>query len=65
MISNTDLAKETEAALKRVTTRALRSKRSSRALLQRAGILTKSGKLAKPYRGLDAALKLPNTKYAR
>ena len=44
MSSSAQLAKETEEALKRVMKRANRSKKTARAFLVRAGLLTKNGK---------------------
>lgn len=48
--NTSELVREHLKASKEVMKKAMRSKKSARAFLVKAGILTKSGKLAKPYR---------------
>lgn len=51
MMTTAEVVKENQEAMERAAKRAMRSKKSARAFLVRAGILKKSGKgLAKPYR---------------
>ena len=51
MMTVTQIVKENQEAMERAAKRAMRSKKTARAFLIRAGILNKSGKgLAKPYR---------------
>jgi hypothetical protein len=50
MVSSAAIAKRLAEAQDRVVKKALRSKQTARAFLRRAGIVDRSGKLAKPYR---------------
>jgi hypothetical protein len=51
MMTTTQIVRENQEAMERAAKRAMRSRKSARAFLVRAGILDKSGKrLAKPYR---------------